>query len=88
MTVPCLSVTLALGLTQPNPTTTTRRSTEHRGRLDDILDRYGDEDEEARDRRRGLFDQRRQQQQQYLDQEGMEMVRACVCVCVGAGGMK
>lgn len=58
------------------PTHDTRHTasrTEQRGRLDDILDRYGDEDEEARDRRRGLFDQRRQQQQ-YMDQEGMEMV--------------
>ncbi|KAM3574659.1 hypothetical protein VYU27_003385 [Nannochloropsis oceanica] len=36
--------------------------TEQRGRLDDILDRYGDEDEEARDRRRGAFDQRRAQE--------------------------
>lgn len=44
--------------------------TEQRGRLDDILDRYGDEDEEARDRRRGMFDQRRQQQ---LELEGMEL---------------
>lgn len=43
---------------------------EQRGRLDDILDRYGDEDEEARDRRRGVFDQRRQQQ---MDMEGMEL---------------
>lgn len=33
----------------------------NRGRLDDILDRYGEEDEEARDRRRGQFDTRRQQ---------------------------
>lgn len=37
---------------------------QHRGRLDDILDRYGDEDEEARDRRRGHFDTRRQMEEE------------------------
>jgi DNA replication licensing factor MCM2 len=47
--------------------------TEQRGRLDDILDRYGDEDEEARDRRRGVFDQRRAQEGMMGLEGGVEM---------------
>ncbi len=47
--------------------------TEQRGRLDDILDRYGDEDEEARDRRRGAFDQRRAQEGMMGLDGGLEM---------------